>query len=383
MKAVVVGAGVGGLALARGLCSAGHEVVVCEQAPALRTAGATVTLWSNGTGILRDLGVGLGGLGRTVNMLDTFTDRGQLLYSMRVADLTARFGSPTLVVRRGSLLTRLLEGETSPSVRFAANCVGVREDASGVAALLADGTEIAGDVLIGTDGHNSVVRRHLFADGPAKPTGIASWQGLCDAPDDLLGDHRTRAYIGSAGMCALLPCGDGKLHCLFELPWSPGTEVSIVDLQARFGHLPAPVPALLDALDETELGFYPYVRHRVPRGWGHGRVTLAGDAVHALPATLAQGANQTLEDAWMLARQLARPWPGGDPASLLRGYERARYRPAKLASALSSLKAPYDVLPPRVIGLAGDRLMTNVFAGLLRRFSNYLAEPAPRARAAA
>jgi len=52
MKAVIIGAGVGGLATARALSADGHSVSVFEQAPGLRRSGAAVTLWSNGTGIL-------------------------------------------------------------------------------------------------------------------------------------------------------------------------------------------------------------------------------------------------------------------------------------------------------------------------------------------
>ncbi len=57
LRTVVVGAGVGGLAVARGLRELSHEVVIIEEAPSLRTSGAAVSLWFNGTAALIKLGV--------------------------------------------------------------------------------------------------------------------------------------------------------------------------------------------------------------------------------------------------------------------------------------------------------------------------------------
>ena len=66
MRVLIVGAGVGGLAAARALGRDGHDVIVFEQADGPREGGAAVTLWSNGTGILGELGVSLGGVGGQV-----------------------------------------------------------------------------------------------------------------------------------------------------------------------------------------------------------------------------------------------------------------------------------------------------------------------------
>lgn len=55
MRVLVVGAGISGLATARGLIAAGHEVVVLEQTPGLRLGGGAIILWCNGTAILGDL----------------------------------------------------------------------------------------------------------------------------------------------------------------------------------------------------------------------------------------------------------------------------------------------------------------------------------------
>ena len=68
MRVLIIGAGIGGLAAARALLADGHEVAVFEQAEGLRRTGAAVTLWSNGTGTLDDLGVSLDGAGAPIGL---------------------------------------------------------------------------------------------------------------------------------------------------------------------------------------------------------------------------------------------------------------------------------------------------------------------------
>src|SRR5262249_48277419 len=104
----------------------------------------------------------------------------------------------------------------------------------------------------------------------------------------------------------------------------------------------------------------PHHRRPIHDVWGKGPTTLAGDSAHIMPPTMAQGANQALEDAWLLSRSI------GD----LRAYERARSRgvrrPARLAGTeLTDMQRP-------IAGLLPDRLTTKVYTGLLRRYSNYL-----------
>src|ERR1700757_3488100 len=63
LRILVVGAGVGGISIARGLLRDGHGVTVFEQRPDLQAGGGAVTIWSNGATVLAQLGVDMRGAG--------------------------------------------------------------------------------------------------------------------------------------------------------------------------------------------------------------------------------------------------------------------------------------------------------------------------------
>lgn len=118
MKVLISGAGVGGLAAARALLADGHQVTVFEQATEQRQGGAAVTLWSNGTGVLSELGIDLAGVGAPIDVLETRDHRGRLLLSIDVARSAAHYGRPHVCLPRTRLTGLLAEGLPPGTVTF-------------------------------------------------------------------------------------------------------------------------------------------------------------------------------------------------------------------------------------------------------------------------
>jgi FAD-dependent urate hydroxylase len=386
VRVLIIGAGVGGLAAARALLADGHEVTVFERADGLRTAGAAVTLWSNGTGVLGELGVSLDGVGSPIDILQQRAYDGRVLATVDVARSATHYGQHNICLPRRRLLERLAEGLREGVLTFGRSCTEVADHPDGVRATFADGSAATGDLLIGADGRGSVVRDAVWGRDPAEPTGWATWQGATSIPIDVTRGRIGAMLVGPQGSCGLMPCGEGLLQWWFDVRWTPDMPLPaspVAMLRERFGGWAAPVPAVLAAVSDADAGFFPHVRHAVPTTWGKGRITLVGDAAHSMPPTRAQGANQALEDAWFLTRTLreasqltaAAKREGRDAAGIvamaLRRYESARASRAGLVARHAG-KEDINQYRPLLIKLIPDGLAARYYTTFLGQVSNYL-----------
>src|SRR5690606_11905574 len=121
MRVLVIGAGVRGLAVANGLIRHGHQVQVFEHAEQLRTGGAGLTIWSNGTRALRELGVDIEPLGRVLTSLRAMTETGRFLWEADLAAVTAELGSPTVQIPRERLIAALADRKSVVSGKHTAH----------------------------------------------------------------------------------------------------------------------------------------------------------------------------------------------------------------------------------------------------------------------
>lgn len=380
MEVVVIGAGPGGLAAAVALRRLGHEVVVYERAPSLRLSGSAVTMWPNGLAVLEELGVPLEGLGPEIDVLDGRDHRGRPLLQMRTAALVARFVAPTMSVQRGRLVQRLASVLPPDVVHFDAVCTGV-DPAAGLATF-ADGRTARGDVVVGADGRDSAVRAAVWPDAVSSPTGWATWQGLSPVDIDITRSKRILTVLGPGGFVGLQPAGEGLLQWYFSVPPSAGMPASahegaVVDmLRGRFAGWAEPVPAVLDVIADTTVTPWEHHTLRITGAWGAGRVTLLGDAAHAMPPNLAQGVNQTLEDVHALTTALAAPTASTDLVGTLRGYERSRARQLRRISAMTASESSttYRRSSNLLMRAMPPRLATATYNSLISRSSSVLAQ---------
>lgn len=373
MRVLVIGAGVGGLAVANGLLDQGHDVEVFEHAEQLRTTGAGITVWSNGTAALQQLGIDIIAVGRQLDSLRAMTDTGRLLWEADLSEVTERLGSPTVQIPRRALIDRMGQALPDGVLHFGKRCTRVIEHGDHVSVEFADGTSATADVLIGADGQRSTARSALLDAEPAKPTGWASWQGLTSSDLPVSTGHQTLNIAGRNAHCGLIPTGDGLLHWWFDMPWKDGDRaLSVADLRRVFRGWPEPVEALLASVTDDDLGFFPHVRHKVPAVWGGARSTLLGDAVHAMPPAVAQAANQTFEDAWMLTKCLADADSGAAPTAALRAYEQERRPRVMKVSRTAAFTSAQRNTPLQRLGRFPKWIATRSQVVSLRSGSNVL-----------
>lgn len=338
MRLVIVGGGVAGPAVALAARQQGLEAVVLERRGSVDpTEGSWITVGPNGLDALDVLGV-LGGareIGAPSRHNRMFGATGRLLGELSLG-VPLTDGTVALTMRRSALAALLVEAavRAGAEIRLGADVVAVREQADGVEVELADGATVTGDVLVGADGVRSRVRTAIDPAAPAaRYVGLTNSGGITAAADVPAGvELQPEAWhfvFGHRSFTGFhpLPSGDVVWFVNEPRPEIDRTERASTSDAAWLDRLrtlvaddTGPGPALIGAGRLELAGDNTYDLRRVPTWW-RGRCVLVGDAVHAPSPSSGQGAAMALEDAVVLARELAADGLGG-PAR----YEQQRRR---------------------------------------------------------
>ncbi len=334
-KAIIIGAGIGGLAAGIALRQAGWTVAVYEAAPAPHEVGAGLTLWPNALEALHHLG--LTAVIEAAGIVDaqsgTIADQdGRVLSAVR---LPAEANYPIVVVHRVEFQALLIAALGSAYLHCGARLRGYLPNERGqVVALFADGREAAGDLLIGADGIHSATRRQLYGGHDPAPTyaGHTAWRATIPFP------HRQiplwGEFWGRGDRFGIVPLSNDRIYYFATHNAPPGSDrhstptSRIAQLQQRFAHWAAPIPALIAATDPAALLQHDISDLPPLPYWSAGRVTLLGDAAHATTPNLGQGACLALEDAVVLAATLRDT--ADIPAALQRYAAKRRPRTAQI-----------------------------------------------------
>jgi len=373
LRILVVGAGVGGISVARGLLRDGHHVTVFEQRPDARAGGGAVTIWPNGATVLEQLGVDMDGAGQLLSTVRVVTSAGRPLVALDLTAIVDRLGASVRMVPRRALLERLLAGFPTDHIQYDRRAAKVASTPDGVRVEFANGSVVEGDLLIGADGLHSKIRDVVGARD-AEPTGWCSWQGLATLPY-VADKHVALLAIGEHGNLGLWPAGGTDVQWWFDLPWSDGfirPERPIDVIREHFTGWCDAVDGVLAMLTEDDLADspYPHFRHPIP-GPGRGPLTLLGDAAHTMPPTLAQGTNQALLDTMVLCKALSDSGKtNGDLSKALRWYEKTRRRSVSAVSRVTSLQVSHSESVLRPAAVIPDRYMTWALTAFLSSVSH-------------
>lgn len=352
---LIVGAGIGGLALAAALRQVGINAEIHERATALRAQGSGLGVLSNAIGALASLGIDLD-LPRRGEVVTSFAIKdaqGGHIAWLPTAEVGAELGVPNVCVTRTALHEALREAAGDTPIHLGRNAVGCGTDAEGASVHFADGSTARGEVVIGADGFNSVIRRQLVGPEPVQEPGYVCWLAITPFRHDNLPVGAVAHYWGSGQRFGLMHVGGGQVYWwgTRNMPieaardWRGGR----ADLLAAYDGWAEEVQAAIRATEDADIIAVPARDRAFLEHWGQDRVTLLGDAAHPMLTSLGQGACMAIEDAVVLAGALAR---AGDLAEGLRDYEdqrRERTRAVVAASrALSETEQLEDAEARRV-----------------------------------
>jgi 2-polyprenyl-6-methoxyphenol hydroxylase-like FAD-dependent oxidoreductase len=386
MKVLVAGAGLGGLCLAHGLLRHGVDVAVYERDAALDSRGqgyrlhldAGRALYSCLEPDLYELCVATAG--RPSTSVTIVSKRLRRLKQYAIDGPADPFDPATLSTSVNRHTFReILAARLSHVVRYGKACTGFEQDGDGVLASFADGSRAEGDVLVGADGVGSAVRRQYLPHARVTGTGSLCVYGrtpLTSETRPLIPDYLWRGFTGVIGRGIGMATGVVDFR---EEPRSAAKRIAPdVELTAvpsylmwaltgparRFASDPAASgpaaqsPAAQSPAAQSPAAQSPAALHQIVldmiRRWHHdlrrlvelasveetmlvpirtsvpadpwpaSRVTLLGDAIHAMSPARGSGANTALRDAALLAGELGAAARGDKTLlSAIVGYERA------------------------------------------------------------
>ncbi|MET8505145.1 FAD-dependent monooxygenase [Streptomyces sp. NPDC004787] len=351
--AVVVGAGIGGLAAAVGLRRTGWEVTVLDRAPELADAGAGISLAANGIRALDALGVGAAvrAAGRGQYTGGTRTPDGGWLARMDGAALERALGSPIVGIPRAELHRLLREALGAPAPRTGVTATAATTLPDGGRArveLRTDGAAegdgagaapevLEADLVVAADGVRSRLRGALFPAHPGPEySGSTVLRAITDRPLDLRTDFEITWGRGVEFGHIAFADGRAEWHAVLNAPAGVRPADPLAVLRRRFADWHAPVPELLSATRPEAVLHHDVTELVTPLpSFTAGRVVLLGDAAHAMTPNLGQGACQALEDAVVLAAELD---GAADVTAALARYDAVR-RPRTTEVAAAARRA--------------------------------------------
>jgi 2-polyprenyl-6-methoxyphenol hydroxylase-like FAD-dependent oxidoreductase len=311
---------IGGLTAALALQRSGFECEVFEQAPALLDVGAAIAIWPNAMRVLEHLQLSEKILEKAgvIDEICWLDQHGWLINQVSIAETHADRKLPAVALHRADLQNTLLRALPPESIHLDNGLVAEVQQGEQMLATFANGRTIKADFLIGADGIHSDVRAQFLKDNEPVFRGYTVWRGISPNVPNSIPPATAIELHGRGKRFGIGPVG------LKRTGWwaSANTADTDDDLSQLFEGWYRPVLELIESTPASSILKTGAFDRPANRNWGHGRMTLLGDAIHPTTPNLGQGGCLAMEDAMVLARCFEKY---GAVVEALRKYERRRY----------------------------------------------------------
>ncbi|KAK5658010.1 hypothetical protein OQA88_2564 [Cercophora sp. LCS_1] len=383
-RILIAGAGIGGLTTALALHAAGFsDIHIFEAAAHLTTLGVGINVQPSAVLILRNLGLlpALEDIGISTAELNFYSRHGNPILS-EPRGVHAGYAVPQFSVHRGEFQMLLLDAAKSrlgaSHIHLDHALVSCSQDNHAITANFVRRSNadeppthpsMTGAVLIAADGINSTARRLLYPDeGPPRFSGRMLWRGCVETEPYLTGasmvwaGHANQKFIAYPISGRAARRGKSLVNWIAELRVrdenDPDLTPPVTDwtkhvpkerFEGPFKEWQCGGLKMAELIDSTESVFeFPMCDREPVDRWSFGRLTLLGDAAHAMYPIGSNGATQAIIDAETVAEKLAGvvgSWDGeGVVERALTEYQEVRLPPTARIVMANRANGPDHVL---------------------------------------
>ncbi|WP_432559330.1 FAD-dependent monooxygenase [Granulicoccus sp. GXG6511] len=316
LRIAIVGGGIGGLTLALALRQKGFDATIYEQADELREVGAAVALSANATRFYTgrlELADAISKVWYEVQALIYRDGRSGDKIAEHRFDYKARYGAPYVGIHRADLQVVLSQAVGLDRIELSKRLLEIDDSGNEAVLKFADGSTATADLVIGADGARSTVRRLMLGYDDALYSGASAFRGVVtpDKMPSMPDPEAIQFWMGDGRHCLHYPIGADGDHNFFLVernpsPWPHKAWIAPTDDAEKLAGFGDWHPAIIEMVSAVTCTERWALFHRPPLSrWTKGRITLIGDAAHALVPHHGQGANTSIEDAIVLADKLA------------------------------------------------------------------------------
>ncbi|MDG2156146.1 MAG: FAD-dependent monooxygenase [Gammaproteobacteria bacterium] len=334
----IIGAGIGGLTAALALQQFGFRVRIFEQADSLSEVGAGLTISPNANHALNFLGLEVAIADASIipasGGVRHYQTREMLATNNRSKTPRQLYGADYLQIHRADLhkiLHDAVELNDPGCIHTGHKLSALSQTDQAVSTGFTNGQTFSAAAVIGCDGVHSFVREALFGKETPRFTGYIAWRGLVPTaqlsggildPDSAIctGPNQTFTRYAIRGgkllnYVAIAKCSGWEVES-----WSVRSDPA--EVLAEFSEWSDDVREMIAATPGDNLYKWALFDRDPLTTWTNGRITLLGDAAHAMLPFLGQGAAMAIEDGLILGRAFA---ASASPQQALQRYQRARH----------------------------------------------------------
>lgn len=307
----ILGCGPAGMATALALIAVGHDVRIYERYPEARPAGNILNLWPPPIRALAEMGVDVEDLGAPCHTTFRNATTGHVRADIKLPqDVIDQYHGGFIGMLRPVLYERMLAALPAGVLELNRNVTTINDHGDGVTLTFDDGTTVETPVLIGADGIDSMVRKHLWGDSPKREHRLHIIGGYTDAlPESAEAGECVLAHTKwvQASYSSIRDHGkDGFQWWVLEAwdPEKPAPDDLHAHATLRGKDFSPAIQDLIAATPASQVQRW-VIRDRKPiKKWSKGRITIAGDAAHATSPYAAYGAGMSIGDGYSIAQAL-------------------------------------------------------------------------------